>query len=389
MTARKSTEPLTREEIRRYSRHLVLPEIGRTGQQRLKNARVLIVGAGGLGSPVSLYLAAAGIGTIGLVDADRVSVSNLQRQIVHGTSTLGEPKVLSADARLRDLNPDIEVCAMQEAFSSANAERIAEGYDLIVDGTDNFPTRYLINDVCLRLGIPFVYGAIFRMEGQVSLFGTENGPCYRCLFPEPPPPESVQTCEEAGVLGAIPGTIGTLQATEAIKWIVGIGTPLVGRLLVYDAASMTTETLEIARQEGCRGCGVDPSTIELIDYAGFCGVPIDSGPAHQLPENATIDPQTLKSRLDAGASIRILDVRTPIEWEIVHLDGSTLAPLDRLDETMEALDPDEEIVVVCRRGERSARAVLRLREAGFGRARNLTGGLTAWSRDVDPQVPVY
>ena len=389
MTARKKPEPLTREEIRRYSRHLILPEIGMAGQKRLKNARVLIVGAGGLGSPVSLYLAAAGVGTIGLVDADRVSFSNLQRQIVHGTSNLGEPKVLSAQARLRDLNPDVETCTIQEAFSSTNAERIAEGYDLIVDGTDNFPTRYLINDVCLRLGIPFVYGAIFRMEGQVSLFGAEDGPCYRCLFPEPPPPESVQTCEEAGVLGAIPGTIGTLQATEAIKWIVGIGTPLVGRLLVYDAASMTTETLQIARQEGCRGCGVNPATIELIDYAGFCGVPIGSGPEHQLPEEAMIDARTLKSRLDAGASIRILDVREPIEWEIVHLEGSTLAPLDRLDETMKALDPNEEIVVVCRKGERSARAVLRLREAGFGRARNLTGGLTAWSRDVDPQFPVY
>ena len=380
---------LTNEEIRRYSRHLVLPEIGLAGQQRLKTARVLIVGAGGLGSPVSLYLAAAGVGTIGLVDADRVSFSNLQRQIVHGTSTLGEPKVLSAQARLEDLNPDIEVCAIQEAFSSANAERIATGYDLVIDGTDNFPTRYLINDVCLRLGIPFVYGAIFRMEGQVSLFGTEDGPCYRCLFPEPPPPESVQTCEEAGVLGAIPGTIGTFQATEAIKWIIGIGTPLVGRLLVYDAASMTTETLEIARQPGCLGCGVDPSSIELIDYAGFCGVPVDAGPAHELPDDATISPRELKARLDTGENLRILDVRLPVEWEIVHLEASTLVPLDRLDEAAKELDPDEEVIVICRRGERSARAVLRLREAGFRRARNLTGGLTAWSEDVDPKLPVY
>ena len=389
MTESEKRVGLSSEEIRRYSRHLVLPEIGMSGQQRLKSARVLIVGAGGLGSPVSLYLAAAGVGTIGLVDADRVSFSNLQRQIVHGTSTLGEPKVLSAKARLRDLNPVIEVCAIQEAFTSANAERIATDYDLVIDGTDNFPTRYLINDVCLKLGIPFVYGAIFRMEGQVSLFGTEDGPCYRCLFPEPPPPESVQTCEEAGVLGAIPGTIGTFQATEAIKWIVGIGTPLAGRLLVYDAASMTTETLEIARQPGCRGCGVDPASIELIDYTGFCGVPIDTGPAHQLPADATIRPRELKARLDAGESLRIVDVRQPVEWEIVHLEASTLVPLDRLDEAMAHLDPDEEIIVVCRRGERSARAVTRLRKAGFGRARNLTGGLTAWSRDVDPRLPIY
>lgn len=389
MSDRKSVEPLSHEEIRRYSRHLVLPEIGLAGQQRLKNARVLIVGVGGLGSPVALYLAAAGVGTIGLVDADRVSVSNLQRQVVHGTATLGEPKVLSAEARLRDLNPELDVCAIQEAFGSGNAERIAEGYDLIIDGTDNFPTRYLINDVCLRLGIPFVYGAIFRMEGQVSLFNAENGPCYRCLFPEPPPPESVQTCEEAGVLGAIPGTIGTLQATEAIKWIVGIGVPLVGRLLVYDAASMTTETLEITRQEGCLGCGVDPATIELIDYAGFCGVPVDTGPVHQLPEEATISPRALKARIDAGEPLRILDVRQPVEWEIVHLETSTLVPFDRLDEAAKGLDPDEEIIVVCRKGERSARAVEHLREAGFKRARNLIGGLTAWSRDVDPRLPVY
>ena len=388
MIGMRELPKLSHEEIRRYSRHLVLPEVGKVGQRKLKAARALVVGAGGLGSPVLMYLAAAGVGHVGLVDADAVSLSNLQRQIVHGTATLGRSKVESARAHLLDLNPDVEVTAYDEALTSESAERIASGYDIVVDGTDNFPTRYLINDVCLKLGIPFVYGAIFRMEGQASLFCKELGPCYRCVFPSPPPPESVLTCAEAGVLGVVPGTIGTLQATEVIKHILGFGTPLAGRLLIYSAAEMRFETISVTKNPECPTCSIDPSEIELIDYHGFCGVPTgESG--LDLPLEARITPKRLKRLLDSGAPIRILDVRQPLEWEIVHLEGSTLVPHDRLAAEIPKLDRKDELVIVCREGRRSAHVVAWLRESGFARARNLEGGLTAWSTDIDPQLPIY
>jgi len=379
---------LSQEEIRRYLRHLVLPEIGVGGQRRMKAARVLVVGAGGLGSPVLLYLAAAGVGAIGVVDADVVSFTNLQRQIVHGEASLGRPKVESARDRLHDLNAEVDVSTHNEVFTSATAERIASGYDMVVDGTDNFPTRYLINDVCLKLGIPFVYGAIFRMEGQVSVFCAEDGPCYRCVFPNPPPPDSVMTCEEAGVLGVVPGTIGTLQATEAMKLILKLGSPLVGRLLVYSADEMRFETVSVEKNPECPICGIDRSRIELIDYAGFCNVPVGA-PEDFLPPEAQIEPSELKQILDVGEPVRIVDVRQPIEWEIVHLEGATLIPHDRLSFELDAIDRDEQIVVVCRSGLRSARVVAELRESGFRNARNLAGGIIAWVREITPHLPTY
>jgi len=379
---------LNREEIRRYLRHLVLPEIGVGGQRRLKAARVLVVGAGGLGSPVLLYLAAAGVGAIGVVDADVVSVSNLQRQIVHGESSLGRPKVESARVRLHDLNAEVEISTHDEAFTSATAERIASGYDMVVDGTDNFPTRYLINDVCLKLGIPFVYGAIFRMEGQVSVFCAEDGPCYRCVFPNPPPPDGVMTCEEAGVLGVVPGTIGTLQATEAMKLILKLGSPLVGRLLIYSADEMRFETVSVEKNPECPVCGTHRSRIELIDYEGFCSVPAGS-PEDFLPPEAQIEPSELKRILDVGEPVRIVDVRQPIEWEIVHLEESTLIPRDRLSFELDTFDRDEKIVVVCRSGLRSGWVVAELRESGFRNARNLAGGIIAWVREIAPHLPTY
>lgn len=384
----KGLPELSNEEIHRYSRHLLLPEVGKAGQRKLKAARVLVVGAGGLGSPVLMYLVAAGVGRVSVVDADAVTLSNLQRQIVHGTATLGRPKAESARGRLLDLNPDVRITTHDEAFTSETALRIASGQDIVVDGTDNFPTRYLINDVCLKLGIPFVYGAIFRMEGQVSLFCTEDGPCYRCVFPSPPPPESVMTCEEAGVLGVVPGTIGTLQATEVIKHILGLGRPLAGRLMVYNAAEMRFETISLTKNPDCPTCSIAPEKIELIDYHGFCGVPAEE-PEIDLPPEARITPEQLQQLLDSGAPIRILDVRQPLEWEIVHLEGSTLVPRDRLVAELPKLDREEELVIVCRTGRRSARVVTWLRESGFTRVRNLDGGLTAWSTDIDPQLPTY
>ena len=379
---------LNQDEIRRYLRHLVMPEIGVDGQRQLKASKVLVVGAGGLGSPVLLYLAAAGVGTIGIVDSDVVSFSNLQRQIVHGEAALGRPKVESARDRLLDLNAEVLINPHVEAFTSATAERIASGYDIVVDGTDNFPTRYLINDVCLKLGIPFVYGAIFRMEGQVSVFCTEDGPCYRCVFPDPPPPNSVMTCEEAGVLGVVPGTIGTLQATEAMKLILELGSPLVGRLLVYATDEIRFEMVSVEKNPECPVCSIDPDRIELIDYAGFCGVPIGA-PEDFLPAEAQIGPSELKRLLDAGEPVRIVDIRQPIEWEIVHLEGSTLIPRDRLPGELATVDRDEQIVVVCRTGVRSARVVAGLRESGFRNARSLMGGIIAWVREIAPHLPTY
>ncbi|MFC2079351.1 molybdopterin-synthase adenylyltransferase MoeB [Candidatus Bipolaricaulota bacterium] len=381
---------LTNEQIERYSRHLLLPEIGVEGQKKLKAARILIVGAGGLGSPAALYLAGAGVGHLGLVDADVVRLSNLQRQILHGTATLGHAKVESAKSRLLDFNPDIRVEVYNEAFTSESAERIAGGYDLILDGTDNFPTRYLINDVALRLSIPFVYGAIFRMEGQASVFGDSKGPCYRCIFPIPPAPESVMTCSEAGVLGVVPGLIGTIQATEAIKWILGLGTSLAGRLLIYDAGEMQFDAISIEKNLDCPACGRhDPATIPLIDYDGFCGVPGTNQDNIALPDDGGLSATELKAKLDSHDPIILIDVRRQPEWGIVHLDGSVLIPLDELEDRLDEFSPLDEVVVVCRSGRRSARAVVRLRERGFKRARSLIGGLLAWAQEVDPSLPQY
>ena len=389
MTHQHEASELTNEQVERYSRHLLLPEIGLEGQRKLKAARILIVGAGGLGSPAALYLAGAGVGHLGLVDADVVSLSNLQRQILHGTATLGHLKVGSAKNRLLDFNPDVHVKIYNEAFTSESAECIARGYDLIIDGTDNFPTRYLINDVALRLGIPFIYGAIFRMEGQASVFCTDGDPCYRCVFPSPPAPESVMTCSEAGVLGVVPGLIGTIQATEAIKWILGLGTSLAGRLLIYDAGEMQFDAISIDKNPDCPVCSRDRITIPLIDYEGFCGVAGSDHKRVALPEDAEITALELKARLDAGEPIILVDVRRPLEWQIVHLDGSLLIPLDELDQRLGELNPADELVVLCRAGIRSARAVALLRARGFDHARHLTGGLMSWAQHVDPSIPQY
>jgi adenylyltransferase/sulfurtransferase len=379
---------LSREEILRYSRHLIMPEVGLTGQKKLKAASVLLIGTGGLGSPLAIYLAAAGIGRIGLVDYDVVDRTNLHRQIIHGTGSVGQLKVESARARMLDVNPDIEVVTYNEPFTSENALRIARDYDVIVDGTDNFPTRYLTNDVCVLLGKPNVYGSIFRFEGQASVFYAREGPCYRCLFPEPPPPGLVPSCAEGGVLGILPGTIGTIQATETIKLILGLGQPLIGRLLLYDALAMTLEEVRLRKNPNCAVCGPNPTVTELIDYEQFCGVP-----GHDREEQAAtswdITPGELQSRLQQGNHIKVVDVREPHEWEISRLDGATYIPLGQLAAHMNELDTAEEIVLMCKTGGRSMRALELLYTAGFRKLKNLKGGINAWAREVDTRLPVY
>lgn len=389
MTHRHEASELTNEQIERYSRHLLLPEVGVAGQKLLKAARILIVGAGGLGSPAALYLAGAGVGYLGIVDADTVSLSNLQRQILHGNAMLGRPKVDSAKSRLFDFNPDIHVEIYNEVFTSESAERIADGYDLIIDGTDNFPTRYLINDVALRLGIPFMYGAVFRMEGQASVFCVNDGPCYRCVFPTPPAPESVMTCSEAGVLGVVPGLIGTIQATEAIKWILKLGTSLTGCLLICDTGEMRFDAISIEKNPQCPVCSLAPNAIPLIDYDGFCGMPGQDNKHVVLPKDAEVTARELKNELDSAKPVILLDVRGPLEWQITHLAGSILIPMDELEHRIDEFDPLDALVVVCRAGRRSARAVALLRERGFKHARHLIGGLLAWVQDVDPSMPQY
>lgn len=382
---------LTRDEAVRYGRHLILPEVGRDGQRRLKAARVLCVGAGGLGSPAAMYLAAAGVGTLGLVDYDRVELSNLQRQILHGTADVGRPKLESARARLQDLNPHVSLELHEGALTSRNALALLRDYDVIVDGTDNFPARYLVNDACVLLAKPNVYGAIFRFDGQASVFGAPDGPCYRCVFPEPPPPGTVPTCAEAGVFGVLPGIIGTIQATEAIKIALGLGTSLVGRLLTYDALAMKFHEVRVRKDAACPVCGTSPTVRELIDYEAFCGV---SAPAEPEPPGGGdlafhVSPAELKARWDRGDRPFLLDVREPFEYEIVRLPGATLLPLGELAQRQEELDRDREIVVYCHHGVRSVRAVSYLRGAGFGRARNLSGGIDAWAGSVDPELPRY
>jgi adenylyltransferase/sulfurtransferase len=380
---------LSHEEILRYSRHLLIPDVGLEGQKKLKAAAVLVIGTGGLGSPVALYLAAAGVGRIGLVDYDVVDASNLQRQVIHGTSRVGELKVESARDRMLDLNPDITVDVYNEPFTSENAFRIAGPYDIIIDGTDNFPTRYLTNDLCVLTGKPNVYGSIFRFDGQLSVFDAKRGPCYRCLFPEPPPPGIVPSCAEGGVLGVLPGTIGTLQATEALKLILGIGTPMIGRLLLYDALTLSFDFVNLRKDPNCRVCGEHPSVTELIDYEQFCGVP---GHAHDEGSAGVgwdIEPRELAERLQRGDKIRLIDVREPHEVEISHIEGEELIPLGQLAARMSELDSAQEIVLFCKAGTRSARALEVLASAGFRKMKNLHGGINAWAREVDTSLPVY
>jgi len=376
---------LTQDEIRRYSRHLVMPEVGREGQERLKAARALVVGAGGLGSPVAMYLAAAGIGKLGLVEFDRVEESNLQRQVLFGQSDIGRPKIEVALERLREINPLIEIATHQSRIDSANAMTLLADYDLVVDGSDNFPTRYLVNDACVLAGIPDVYGSIFRFEGQVSIFWGARGPCYRCLFPEPPPPGLVPSCAEGGVLGVLPGIIGSLQANEVIKLVLGVGDPLVGRLVIFDALSLRFRELRLKKSLQCPVCSAQATLTELIDYEAFCG----SDQAESLPDEVNISVSQLQRRQQQGRRPLLVDVRTQREWEICRLQGAQLLPLAELANRWQELDSEREIVVYCHHGHRSARAVDFLRRVGLERARNLTGGIDAWSQEIDPSVPLY
>jgi molybdopterin/thiamine biosynthesis adenylyltransferase/rhodanese-related sulfurtransferase len=370
---------LTARERQRYSRHLLLPEIGEAGQRRLKAARVLCVGAGGLGSPAALYLAAAGIGTLGLVDFDVVDFSNLQRQIIHGTGDVGRSKLESAQARIEALNPEVRVETFEARFSAANARTLVEAYDVIVDGTDNFPARYLVNDACVLYGKPNAWGSIFRFEGQAAVFAAPDGPCYRCLHPEPPPDGLVPNCAEAGVLGVLPGIIGTIQATEALKLILGIGEPLIGRFLIYDALKMRFRDLKLRKDPDCAICGSQPTITSLEEYAAYCA-----------PGAATdMTVSDLKARIDAGSAPFILDVREPSEAVICSLPGAVLIPLGELPRRLAELDPAAEIVVHCKSGARSARAVGLLREKGFTRASNLAGGILNWIKDIDPAMDRY
>jgi sulfur-carrier protein adenylyltransferase/sulfurtransferase len=381
---------LSNEEIARYSRHLIMPEVALDGQKKLKSARVLTIGAGGLGSPLALYLAAAGVGTLGIVDFDIVDESNLQRQIIHGTSDLGRPKMESARDRIQDINPNVSVEAFEEALSSENALEIFEDFDVIVDGTDNFPTRYLVNDASVLSGKPNVYGSIFRFEGQASVFYAKEGPCYRCLYPEPPPPGLVPSCAEGGVLGILPGAIGTIQATETVKLILGIGEPLIGRLLLYDALGMSFKEMKLRKDPNCPVCGENPTVTELIDYQEFCGIP-QAQQAEDVDELPEIGVHDLKEKLEAGERVAVLDVREPHEYEVANLEaqGAKLIPLGELPERLAELNQNDEIAVHCKTGGRSARAVKILQNAGFGNVYNVEGGITAWSEEIDPSIPKY
>jgi molybdopterin/thiamine biosynthesis adenylyltransferase/rhodanese-related sulfurtransferase/molybdopterin converting factor small subunit len=377
--------PLSHAEMLRYSRHLLLPEVGVSGQRKLKAARVLTVGAGGLGSPLTLYLAAAGVGTIGIVDFDVVDLTNLQRQIVHGTSTLGRPKLDSAEERLNDLNPNVRIERHETRLTSENALEILREYDVVVDGTDNFPTRYLVNDACVLLGKPNVYGSIFRFEGQASLFYAAKGPCYRCLYSEPPPPGLVPSCAEGGVLGVLPGIIGSIQALETIKWIIGAGSSLLGRLLLFDALKLRFRELELRKDPACPICGTNPSIHELIDYEAFCG--IGAAPAYNGPEITAEELQREMS--EKAADLVLIDVREPHEWDIVHIEGARLIPLGQLPERLSELDGHVEIVTHCHHGARSMKALEILKGAGFGKVRSLAGGIDAWAERVDTGMARY
>ena len=380
---------LSHEEILRYSRHLLIPEVGLEGQRKLKASSALVIGTGGLGSPVALYLAAAGVGRIGLVDFDVVDTSNLQRQVIHGVSTVGKLKVESARAKLLDLNPDIQIDIYNEPFTSENAIRIAKDYDVIIDGTDNFQTRYLTNDVCVFLGKPNVYGSIFRFDGQVSVFDAKQGPCYRCLFPEPPPPGLVPSCAEGGVLGVLPGTIGTLQATEALKLLLGIGEPMIGRLLLFNALDMSFDFVKLKKNPKCRVCGPDADIKELIDYDEFCGVPgRDHADEGSAGAGWDITATELSQRVKTN-HLKLLDVREPHELEISALPNAVNIPLGQLAGRLTELDSAEDMVIFCKGGTRSARALELLVSAGFKKVKNLKGGINAWAKDVDESLPIY
>ena len=405
---------LSNDEIARYSRHVIMPEVGMEGQRKLKASSVLLIGTGGLGSPLALYLAAAGIGRVGLVDYDVVDESNLQRQIIHGQSTVGKLKIDSAEGRIRDINPFIQIDKYNEPLTSDNALRLFEPYDVIIDGTDNFPTRYLVNDACVKLGKPNVYGSIFRFEGQVSVFYAEEGPCYRCMFPTPPPPGLVPNCAEGGVLGILPGTIGTLQATEGIKLLLGIGDPLIGRMLLYDALEMSFMTIKVRKDPNCPVCSIPKEQVELIDYEQFCGMPAhdhsDFGQQNGHKEEkedmvAEISVRELKSRLDAGEDLLVLDVRNPVEWEISALDGTLRIPKPEIEAAMNEvlagrkqredtvlvqIPDNREIVVHCRSGVRSADSIKFLQQLGYtNKLVNLAGGILAWANEIDPTMATY
>ena len=377
---------LTNDEILRYSRHLIMPEVGMAGQQKLKAARVLCIGAGGLGSPLALYLAAAGVGTLGIVDFDVVDFTNLQRQIIHSTADVGRKKLDSAAEKLKAINPFINLKTFETRLTSANALELFREFDIVADGTDNFPTRYLVNDACVLTGRPNVYGSIFRFEGQASVFATEEGPCYRCLYPEPPPPGLVPSCAEGGVLGILPGLVGVMQATEVIKLILGQGEPLIGRLLLIDALGMKFRELKLRKNPDCPACGTHPTVTKLIDYNEFCGIrgeekPVETG----IPE---MQVEELKRRLDHGDDLYVLDVREPHEYQICNIGGH-LIPLGDLPKRVNELDSSREIVAHCRSGVRSAKAVGFLQQAGFKKVHNLAGGILAWADRVDPKMPKY
>ena len=381
---------LSKDEILRYSRHLIMPEVGMEGQLKLKAAKVLLVGTGGLGAPMALYLTAAGVGTIGLVDFDVVDYTNLQRQVIHGTSDVGRPKIDSAIDSMREINPFVNVIRHEVALTSENAMDLVKDYDLVADGTDNFPTRYLVNDVCVLLNKPNVYGSIFRFEGQATIFAAEGGPCYRCLYPEPPPPGLVPSCAEGGVLGILPGVIGLIQATEVVKLILGKGETLVGRLMLYDALNMKFRELKLRKSAECPICGPDRTIHELIDYHQFCGVPQHAAPEPEtgVTENE-IEVTALKARFDRGEKVNLIDVRELHEFQICRIPGSTLIPLGELPKRLNELNLADEVVVHCKSGMRSAKAADLLRQSGFKRVLNVKGGILAWSDKVDPNVPKY
>ena len=380
---------LTTDDLSRYSRHLILPEVGMEGQQKLKAAKVLCVGTGGLGSPLALYLAAAGIGTLGLVDFDVVDASNLQRQIIHSTKDIGRKKLDSAAEKLNALNPALKIVKHDTMLSSANALEILKDYDIVADGTDNFPTRYLVNDACVLLGKPNVYGSIFRFEGQASVFATKEGPCYRCLYPEPPPPGLVPSCAEGGVLGILPGLVGVIQATEVIKLILGNGSPLIGRLLLVDALNMRFRELKLRKNSECPVCGDNPTVTELIDYQNFCGIvpetPQEASVKNGIPQ---ITVKELKRRIDAGEDVQLIDVREPYEFQIAQIGGK-LIPQNDVPQRLAEIDRDREVVVHCRSGARSQRIAEFLKQAGYPRVVNLAGGILAWSDEIDPKVQKY
>jgi len=378
------------DEIARYSRHLIMPEVTLEGQKRLKAASILCIGTGGLGSPIALYLAAAGVGRLGLVDGDTVDFSNLQRQILHGTKDVGRKKLNSARDRIREVNPNVQVDLYDTYFNSTNAAEIAAPYDIIIDGTDNFPTRYCSNDIAVFQKKPNIYGSIFRFDGQCTVFAPNlGGPCYRCMFPEPPPPGMVPSCAEGGVLGVLPGIIGVMQAIEAVKLIIGIGEPLIGRMIAFDALKMKFREFKLRRDPKCPVCSDHPTITELIDYDQFCGIPQAQAAEDAEPQVPTVTVQDLKAKQDRGDKFVLLDVREPFEWDICRIPGATLIPLGQLPSRMSELDSADEILLQCKSGARSARALRLLQEAGFSKLANVEGGILAWAEQIDPSVPKY